>query len=114
MSRAVPVRDVSERDDSDGDAGETDGSAETAADEAGEVGSPALSVTLGGGTNVAIGAAMAGYAAFSAGWTLAVRASGDFPDDNAVGGLLTLLVFAGGVAILVDGAAGVFAEKRDG
>jgi len=113
MSRAVPVRGVSERDGSDGDASETDGSDETA-DDAGEVGSPALSVTLGGGTNVVIGAAMAGYAAFSAGWTLAVRASGNFPDDNAVGGLLTLLVFAGGVAILVDGAAGVFAEKRDG
>ncbi|MFK8212038.1 hypothetical protein [Haloferax volcanii] len=104
---------MSERDDSDGDAGETGSSAEALA-AAGEVGSPALSVTLGGGTNVVIGAAMAGYAAFSAGWTLAVRASGNFPDDNAVGGLLTLLVFAGGVAILVDGAAGVFAEKRDG
>ncbi|WP_233514178.1 MULTISPECIES: hypothetical protein [Haloferax] len=104
---------MSERDGTDGDASETDGSAETA-DDAGAVGLPALSVTLGGGTNVAVGAAMAGYAAFSAGWTLAVRASGSFPDDNAVGGLLTLLVFAGGVAILVDGAAGVFAEKRDG
>ncbi|MCO8267724.1 hypothetical protein NKF06_14315 [Haloferax sp. AB510] len=104
-----------EQDGSDGDASETDGSDETAtAADAGEVGSPALSVTLGGGTNVVIGAAMAGYAAFSAGWTLAVRASGNFPNDNAVGGLLTLFIFVGGVAILVDGAADVFAEKKDG
>lgn len=62
--------------------------------------------------NIFVGAVLVGIATYRASTTLAIHASGRFPDGGTLGALFTLFVFAVGVVFLVDGAASVFAEKR--
>ncbi|SFF86549.1 hypothetical protein SAMN04488063_0576 [Halopelagius inordinatus] len=70
-----------------------------------------LVVASGDRGSVFFGAVLVGISSFSAIQTLAVRASGNFPPGDALGALFTLAVFAFGTTLLLDGAAGVFAEK---
>ncbi|MGB9957400.1 hypothetical protein ACOZ4B_13550 [Haloferax prahovense] len=58
------------------------------------------------------GAVLVGGASYSASHTLAVRAAGSFPAGGALTAVLTLVIFAAGVVLLVEGAAGIVAEKN--
>lgn len=62
--------------------------------------------------NVFVGAILVGITTYRAGLTLALHASSRYPDGGFLGALFTLVVFAVGVVFVVDGTAGVFAEKQ--
>ncbi|KAB1192469.1 hypothetical protein GJR96_03060 [Haloferax sp. MBLA0076] len=71
-----------------------------------------LVLATGDRGSVFVGAILVGISVFNAARTLAIRSSGAFPNNDALGALFTLLVFAVGVVFLVQGAAGLFAAGR--
>ncbi|WP_411965344.1 hypothetical protein [Haloferax sp. YSMS24] len=72
-----------------------------------------LVLATGDRGRVFAGAILVGISVFNAARTLAVRASGAFPDADALGALFTLFVFAIGVVFLVQGTVGLFAARTD-
>ncbi|SFL22492.1 hypothetical protein SAMN04487950_2902 [Halogranum rubrum] len=94
------------------DSVDTDDAGDRRNDPIGEFLDSGPSTVLGASANVLVGAALVGMTTYEASLTLAVRASGRYPDGEALGALFTLVVFAVGVVFLVDGAASIFAEKQ--